>query len=74
VRELNAGNRSGCFQEACDARQSFDVFVLPDADVMRRNAPVGRDRASLDDHETSPAHGSTPEVDQVKIVGETVVR
>jgi hypothetical protein len=50
VGELDSRSRSRCFQESCDTRQGFDLFVLPNSDVTRRNAPIGRDRASLDDH------------------------
>ena len=47
------------------------MLVFPDSHVTWRNAPGG-DRGSLDDHQTNSAHGPTPEVDQVKIIGEAV--
>src|SRR6476620_11282602 len=73
VSELDAGSRSLCFQKPRNARQRFDVLVFPDSHVTWRNASIGGDRGSLDDHQTNSAHGPTPEVDQVKIIGEAVV-
>ena len=51
VRELNARHGTLRIDERRGPSERIDVVVLPDAEIVRRNAPVGRHSGRFRDHE-----------------------
>jgi hypothetical protein len=73
VRQLDPGLAALRVDEADDPRQHRDVLVLPDAEVLRADAPFGRDGRGLGKDQRRAADGAAAEVDQVPVVREPVV-
>ena len=73
VRQLDAWNRALLFHESCDPGQAADMLVLPDAQVVRRDAPTRLHRGSLADHGRRPAHRPASQMHQVPIAGKAIL-
>ena len=73
VGQLDPRHRALALDEAGDARQRFDVLVLPDAEVAGADAPFGRHRAGLGHHQARAPHGAGAQVHEMPVVGEPVL-
>src|SRR5262252_2610536 len=65
MRELNAGNRRARLDETRTLRQTVDMFITPDAEVLGRDPAFGRHRRRLGDDESCSANGTTAQVHEV---------
>ena len=74
VGELDAGNRALCLNEPGDPGQRLDMLIFPDSHVAGRNASLGGDGRSLDHHEPHAADRPAAKVNQVEVIGKTVLR
>src|SRR5207253_5578076 len=72
VRQLDPYRRTLCLDERDDRRQRLRMAVRPEAEVLRRDAALGRDRRGLGEHQAGPADRPTAQVDQVPVGGQTV--
>ena len=72
VGELNAGHGALRFDERRDAGEHGDMLVLPDAQVVRRDASFGRHGRCLSDHHRRTPDSATAEVYEVPVSGKTV--
>ncbi|MNY24074.1 hypothetical protein D3C86_1577680 [compost metagenome] len=70
--QLNAGNGSLGGDEAGDALQGFNLFVIPQTEVLGRDTPVGGDRRGFGKHQPGPADSAATEVDQVPVIGQAI--
>jgi hypothetical protein len=73
MRQLDAGRGAVAAHEARDALERLRLRVLPETEVVGRDAPLGRDRGGLGDHQPGAAGGERAQVHQVPIVGEAVL-
>ncbi len=73
VGQLNAGHRSLRFDEAGDPRQRLDMLVAPDAQITGRDPAVGRDSRGFDDDQRHAAGGPAAQMDQVPVVGQSIL-
>nr|GEZ52135.1 hypothetical protein [Tanacetum cinerariifolium] len=58
VGQLHARHAAVGFDKLVDALLKFDVFVLPDTEVFRRDATFGRHRRGFLNKQTGAAHGA----------------
>ena len=72
VGQLNAGDRALGGDEASDALQRFDLFVVPQAKVFGGDTPVGGNRRGFGENQTGTAHRAAAQVHQVPVVGQAV--
>src|SRR3954454_23583124 len=72
MRELNAGDGSVLVQEADDAREELDVFVLIYAEVPIGDAAARLNSTRLEDDERCPTDGTAAMVDEVPVGRKTV--
>jgi hypothetical protein len=72
VSELHAGDAALLMNKTSDAGQFIDVFVLPDAEILRADAAFRQNGRSLRQNESSTAHSTTAEVNEMPIIGEAV--
>ena len=73
VGQLNAGGGALRMQEAHDAREELDVFVLPDAGVVRRDTSDGFDGGSFGADQAGAAHRAAAEMDEMPVIEESIV-
>ncbi len=57
-----------------DARQRFDLPVVPQAEIVGADAPFGRDGGSLADDQAGAADGARAVVHEMPVVGQAVGR
>ena len=74
VGELRAPHGALLADEARDAGELLDVLVLPDAEVLRRDAALGGHRDRLGEHQRRAADRAAAEVHQVPVARKAVVR
>ncbi len=74
VRELHAGRTAEAVQEIGDALELRDLRVEPQPVAARGNPSLLGDRGRFDENETGAAEREPPEMNQMKIIGETVMR
>ncbi|MNL68153.1 hypothetical protein D3C87_1928340 [compost metagenome] len=67
--QLNTGYGALRRDETSDALQRLDLFIAPQAKVLRGDAPIGRDRRGFGKHQPGPADRAAAEVDQVPVIG-----
>jgi hypothetical protein len=72
VGNLNSGHSSLLFSKRSDLRQLADMFVFPDAQIGRRDAPLGFHGSGLRYHQGRATDGATSEVYQVPVPGESI--
>jgi hypothetical protein len=72
MSQLDAGHGALSGDEAGDALQGFDLFVVPQAKVLSGDAPVGRDRRGFGKYQPRAADGAAAEVDQVPVIGQAI--
>ena len=73
MRKLHPRRSSLCLDEAGDPRQRFDVLVLPDAQILRRDPALRSHRARLGEHQPGTTHRPGAEVHEMPIVRESVL-
>src|SRR6267142_1204231 len=73
VRELHSRQGTLPVDEAHDPRQVGNVLVLPDPQVLGRDAPLRRDRRRLGEDQRRAAHGARAQVHEVPVVRESVL-
>lgn len=74
VRQLNRRHGPLLLDEARDPGQSLDVRVVPDAQVVRRNASFRQHRGGLQDDQSYAARGAAAVVNDVPVIREAVHR
>jgi hypothetical protein len=67
------GDRALLPDESRDARQHFDVRILPDAEIGGRDAAARLDGRGFRNHQSRAAYRAAAQMHQVPIVGEAVV-
>ena len=60
--------------ERRDLRKLACVLLLPDAEILRADPAFGRDRRRLGEYDRGAAHRAGPEVDEMPLARETVLR
>src|SRR6266480_7336860 len=56
-----------------DSTQHFDVLVAPDAEILRTDAPLGKNGRCLSQHQSGATNRATPEMNEMPVVSESVV-
>jgi hypothetical protein len=72
VRQLHTGDAALRVDEANDAREHVDVFVAPDAEIVRADAAFWQDRRRFGQHEPGAADRTAAEVDEVPVGREPI--
>lgn len=72
--KLSAGADSLRVDELRDAREAGDVFIGVDAEVGGRDAAFRQNRGSFEHDEAGPTLGPAAEMDEMPVVGESVLR
>jgi len=57
-----------------DSRQRIALFVVPDAETMRRDPPDIADMRRLDAHNTDTARGTRGDMTEMPVIGDAVLR
>ncbi|MNP10101.1 hypothetical protein D3C76_1022380 [compost metagenome] len=70
--QLNTGNGALGVDEAGDALQGFDLFIIPQTEILGRDTPVGGDRRGFGKHQPGPADSTAAEVDQMPVIGQAI--
>jgi hypothetical protein len=70
---LNSGHSSLLFNKRSDLRQLVDMFVFPDAQIGRRDAPLRFDGSGFRQHQGRATDGATSEVYQMPIPSESIM-
>ena len=71
--KLNAGHtRPGCADETDNWRERLGVRIGPDAEVLRRDAALGRNGGGFRHHQSGAAHGAAAEVNKMPFIGQAV--
>ncbi|MCY1442621.1 hypothetical protein D9M71_589970 [compost metagenome] len=70
--QLDAGDGALGGNEASDALQRFDLFIVPQAKVLVCNTPVGRDRRGFGKYQSGAPDSAAAEVDQVPVIGQAI--
>ena len=70
--ELNAGDRALPVDEARDALERLEMLVAPDAEVLRRDPPLRRDRRRFGEHQRRAADRARREMGEMPVVGVAV--
>ena len=73
VRQLDARDSTLGVDKPGDAGQRLDVVVFPNSKVARSNAPVCGNRSRLDHYEGDPADSPAAEVDQMPVIGKSIM-
>src|SRR5216117_3670173 len=58
--------------ETNDSTQHLDVLVAPDAEILGTDAPLGKNRGCLSQHQSSATHRATPEMNEMPVVSVSV--
>src|SRR6266478_4066387 len=69
MRQLHAGDTALLVNETDDPRQRFNVPITPDAKILRTDPALGKDGRCLGKHQSSAAHCSAAEMDEMPIIG-----
>ena len=56
--QLYGGHAALLLRKTCNARQGFDMSVIPDAHISQTDPAFRRHGSCLDDHQRSAAHGA----------------
>jgi hypothetical protein len=72
--QLDAGGGALGVQEIDDAGEGGDMLVLPQAQIGIGNAALGGNAGGFEDHQAKAANGKAPEMDQMPVIGEAVLR
>src|SRR6185312_13092934 len=72
VRELDPRDRPLRAQKPRDPRERFDLFVLPEPEILRTDPPARLDRRRLRHDQPRPSDRATPEVHEMPLVREPV--
>ena len=74
VGELHTGGAAEAVQEIGDALELRDLRIAPQAVTARRDPPLLGDGGRFDENKSGAAERKASEMNQVKIVGEAVMR
>src|SRR6516162_2660975 len=74
VGELHARRGVEAVQEIGDALELRDLRIEPQAVTARRDPPLLGDRSRFDENKTGAAKRKASEMNQMKIIGEAVMR
>jgi len=72
VRVLNRRVCALPVQEVHDSGERGDVVVLPDAEVVRGDSPLGKNSGGFREDEACTSGGAAAKMDQMPVVGEAV--
>jgi hypothetical protein len=72
MRELDAGACALRADEARDPLERLEMPFAPDAEILRRNAALGRDRGGLREHQRCAADRPSGKMREMPIVGVAV--
>src|SRR5213594_2916942 len=56
-----------------DSTQHLDVLVVPDAEILRTDASLGKNGRCLSQDQSGATHRATPEMNEMPVVRESVV-
>ena len=73
MRQLNARPAALAMNERDDSGEFRDVLILPDAEVLRGDAPMGRHCGGFGKDQSRTAHRARCKMDEVPIVGKTIL-
>ena len=74
MRELNRRYAAIGFDEIGNALQWRDMCIRPDAQVAISNTAFGHDGGGFSEYQSGAADGHLTEVDEMPIVGQTIMR
>ena len=69
MRQLDAGAGALTVDKSRDPLERLEMLFAPDAEVLRRNAPLRGDRGGLGEHEPRAADRARAEMGEVPVVG-----
>ena len=72
VRKLHTRHCALLLDETKNAREHFDVFVFPDSQVLRADAPFRQHGSRFRDKKRRAADRTTPEMHQMPVVREAI--
>src|SRR5580700_3296803 len=72
VSQLNSGNATLLAKETSNSRESLDVFVFINPQVLRTDAPLGRNRRRFGENERGSSHRPAAQMHKVPIVGKAI--
>src|SRR5262249_40091259 len=73
VGDLHCGNAALCFNEARDSRQRRYMLVAPDTEILRRDSSFRSHRCGFGEHNSGPADCPAGQMDEMPIIGETLL-
>jgi len=73
VGQLDASHRALGGDKTGDALQRFDLLVVPQAQVLCRDAAIGSHGGGLGENQPGAADGTTAEVHQMPVIGQSIV-
>ena len=68
MRQLHPGNTALPMNEPHDSSQEFNVIGLPDAEVLRADAALGKNRRRFSEDESGPANCPAAKMHQVPVI------
>ena len=71
---VNAGDCAVLFEEAADAGKRLDMFIEIDTAVGGADPTLGRNGGGFNHYQSSAAHGTGAQMNEMPIVWEAVVR
>src|SRR4029077_2115360 len=69
MRQLHAGYTALLMNETDDSSQVFNVSVTPDTQILRANSALGKNGRCLSKHQSSAAHCSAAQMDEMPFIG-----
>src|SRR6476661_3829466 len=72
MSKLNSSNRTVAVNYLDYSRQHFNVSILPDSQILRRNSSFRLDCRCFRHHQPCPSYGSTDEMNQMPIIREPI--
>src|SRR5450631_154541 len=71
--QLDAGMGTLCVQEVHNASQGGDVLILPDTQVLGRDAAFGRHGCGFRENQASSTDGTAAKVNEMPVGGESIL-
>ena len=68
MSELDTGARALRIHEACNPLERLEMLFAPDAEILRRNPALGRDRSGLREHQRCAADRPSGKMREMPIV------
>src|SRR5205823_14324565 len=70
--QLHSGYASLFMNKTNDSAQHLDVLVAPDAEILRTDAPLGKNGRCLGQDQSGATHRATPEMNEMPVVSVSV--